>query len=827
MIRHYLSSAFANLLRRPFTTVAGILTLALGLACFVAAYGIATYWRSADGYHAGADRIVVVGQSWNYYDGGLQQGNWSANALAGFLTTDFPEIKTAARTLSYNDIPAAAGANRVILNTAIADPQFLDLFDLPFLAGDPRKALAQPNSAVITLSAAARLFGEAPALGKTVLLNGKEELTVTGVIGPVRQPSFMGDGPDSVMRFDLIRDWASSPNGAILDRLPPSFGVSGARTFVRLPEGLSIEAFNARLPALVDRHITQAERERGEVFLNAFALSELATRELDLALFPNSGPGLSTISVLLGLGILTLVVACMNYAGLATALAAGRAKEIGMRRVLGAGRLAVMTQAWLEALALTLAAIVMALAVLALAAPAIESSTGIDILYFLQGGLAPFGVIAGVIAIVSLAAGAYPGLVLSQVRPAAALRSGKSRSGAGVIARTLVGVQFASASFLLILVTVMYFQRSHLSETALTPREDPIVLLNDLGPIGVDYETFASRLAGEPGVKAVSVTNRLPWVSGGGPMEFAQSADAATSKATAAAKEVGYDYFPALNLKLLAGRAFDREHDVQPVSLALWRPTQRVYSIVIDRTFAERMGFATPEAAIGKTIWLPATPARAAHPLEIIGVTEPEVTRLQTSTASGHVYTFGPAPLMGWVIKHPIVRIERNEVAAGLASVRRVWDGMTSGIQADIRFFDDLFEQSYRQYSRIGQLFILLASTAVVIASIGLLGIAVHAASRRRHEIAVRKTLGSSIAGVVKLLLTDFSVPVLIGNLLAWPLGYLAAQTYLSSFAHRIDLGPAPFLFSMAITLLIAWAAIIGVVLKAASLRPAEVLRHA
>src|SRR5690606_28645493 len=146
---------------------------------------------------------------------------------------------------------------------------------------------------------------------------------------------------------------------------------------------------------------------------------------------------------------------------------------------------------------------------------------------------------------------------------------------------------------------------------------------------------------------------------------------------------------------------------------------------------------------------------------------------------------------------------------------------------AGVQFYDDLFYRAYRQHSQISQLFILLASTAFAISSIGLIGIAVHVASRRRHEIAVRKTLGSSVTRVIRLLLTDFSIPVLIGNLLAWPLGYLAAQTYLSAFAYRIELTPSPFLVSLLITLAIAWAAVIGVVLKAASVRPAEVLRHA
>jgi putative ABC transport system permease protein len=176
---------------------------------------------------------------------------------------------------------------------------------------------------------------------------------------------------------------------------------------------------------------------------------------------------------------------------------------------------------------------------------------------------------------------------------------------------------------------------------------------------------------------------------------------------------------------------------------------------------------------------------------------------------------------------YPIVRVSKTRVSEARSAIVQVWEQFAPDVPADINFFDDLFAESYRQHARVGQLFAALAMAAFAISTTGLLGIAVHAASRRRREIAIRRTLGSSIARVVRLLLTDFSIPVLIGNLAAWPLGYFAAQIYLAVFAQRIELSPTPFLLSMAITLLIAWAAVIGVVLKAASVRPAEVLRHA
>jgi putative ABC transport system permease protein len=450
----------------------------------------------------------------------------------------------------------------------------------------------------------------------------------------------------------------------------------------------------------------------------------------------------------------------------------------------------------------------------------------IDILYFLSGGPAPFAAIAGLMALVALFAGAYPALILSHVRPAAALRSGKSRSGSRIVARVLVAIQFASAGFLLILVTVTQLQRNHLEQSILTPRGSPVAVLNDLMRAGIDYDTLAARLSGQPGIEVVSVADIPPWSTLYNGMAFAPSADPGAASSMVLVKGVGYDYFTAFNLKVLAGRQFDRQRDTVPVSLFM-RNGPPLPDMIVDRRMSEALGFATPQAAIGQTVYIPAsmTQGAGARPVRIIGVTEAETGILEAGSGKGIAYTYLPRGL--WGEQRPVVRIAPGQVQQAVASINRVFGDLAPNIPAQIQFFDQQFEASYRQYGQVAQLFILLASTAFIIASIGLLGIAVHVATRRRHEIAVRKTLGSSASRVVRLLLTDFSQPVLIGNLIAWPLAWLAANAYLSAFANRIELSPAPFVLSLAVTLAIAWAAIIGVVLRTANLRPAEVLRSA
>jgi putative ABC transport system permease protein len=287
---------------------------------------------------------------------------------------------------------------------------------------------------------------------------------------------------------------------------------------------------------------------------------------------------------------------------------------------------------------------------------------------------------------------------------------------------------------------------------------------------------------------------------------------------------VGDRYFEKLDLKLLAGRVFDRNRDTP---IARPDPAQE-QTVIIDETFARQLGFASPQAAVGQLIYTP-NPAGAVA-ARVIGVTQTELSTLQAietpfGKVEGSIYRFSYYPGFGWYL--PLVRIARADVAQAIPEIEAMLGELGPSGLVGVQRYEDRFREAYRQYGRISELFILLGGVAFFIASVGLLGIAVHVASRRRHEIAVRKTLGSSVARVIRLLLTDFSIPVLIGNLLAWPLGYLATQVYLSAFAERIELNAAPFLASMVITLLIAWAAVIGVVLKTATLRPAEVLRRA
>jgi putative ABC transport system permease protein len=827
MIRHYLASAFASVARTPFTTGANILTLALGLVCFLGAFGIVTFWRGADTYHHGADRIAFISYSINARNATepRMMNQVAPPALERFLRQDFPEFEFISRAVSSPESALAAGDQKIMVSLAYADPDFTSIFDLDFEEGDAKTAFTDPNGVILTSETVRRLFGARPALGRQVIVEGKEDATVTGVIAPVRQPSFMGQDNGVTLHFDAIRQWKKLPQWEVLENV---WALIPAHMVVKLKPGASLEQVRSRLPDFLKRRMPPTSTNVATFFIDAFPINRMRTLGIENGLSSGGSASLSAISVMLGLGLLTLAIACANYANLATAQSFMRNKEVGMRRTLGAGRFSIMLQAWTETMLLSIAAFAVAVVVLLFAAPGIRANLGIDPLYMWTAGPEAIASIIGIVALTAFVAGVYPAFRLSGARPADALRSGRSKSGSRLVSRILVVTQFVSASFLLIMVTVMQLQRAEVERAALASHDEPIAVLNSLTTLGVDFDTLEARLTQSPAVKSVTLATFRPWgYYDVNPMNLSRSADPGAKAPSFAYSNSDYTYFDTLNLALLAGRVFERDRDTIPTSLAR-SSASRTPPLVIDRLAAQNLGFATPQEAVGKIVYVPESVRKqsglATLPVEIIGVVETETSSIEATPLQGHIYAFGPKMFGAQV---PVVKFARDNVAGAVAHTRQVWDELAPNIPLNLQFYDDLFAQRYRMHSQFGAMFMLLAATAFAISTVGLLGIAVHAASGRRHEIAVRKTLGSSVARVIRLLLTDFSIPVLIGNLLAWPLGYLAAQAYLSAFAHRIALSPAPFLLSLAITVLIAWAAVIGVVLKAASVRPAEVLRHA
>jgi putative ABC transport system permease protein len=486
----------------------------------------------------------------------------------------------------------------------------------------------------------------------------------------------------------------------------------------------------------------------------------------------------------------------------------------------------VMLQYLAESAVLTAAAALLSLVAVRLVMPALRNAVGIDLSLSLFDGAGFWLFLAGLLGAVTLLGGAYPAFVLSRVAPVEALRVGRSRLGPRFAGTILVGVQFAAASFLLIVVLVMRTQNDELERTGLGTATDPLVVISNAPQFsGIDNDLLRSELGRLPQVRGVSEIANPPWSQTVNLIGFARTPDADTTAVTTYLNIVGYDFFSTLGFTMLAGRAFDREHGEDPFrGFNIAQLEGRTISAVLDASLARQLGFDPPETAVDQIIYVPDSFTRAfggrAVPIRAIGVVADKPLHLRGGGATSNVYWLQPGRL-----NFQVVRIAANDVSGGLAAIDAVWSRLSPKITISRDFMDQLFDESYENFGRINQVFGGLAFVAVLIALIGLFGMAVHVASRRVREIGVRKSIGARTSQVVVMLIRDFSKPVLIANLVAWPLAYFAAQQYLSLFMHRAPLTAAPFGLSLVLALGVAWIAVGGQAMRAARVNPADVLR--
>jgi putative ABC transport system permease protein len=667
-------------------------------------------------------------------------------------------------------------------------------------------------------------------------------VTITGVIGPIPEPSYFGHSAAATVRFDVLSSWDTidgvqtaarartaqaqgtpppappqpPPNAAP----PPENWLGGycCMTFVMTNSSSSLTpvALDAQLREFGNRHLPVVQRDLATLTVGAVPLGGLMVSQLNAQLL--GGSGVSITTVLLALSALVLVVACVNYASLATAQAARRAREVGMRKAIGANRQRVMLQYLAEAAMLTSIAAVVALLAVRLLTPALRNSVGIN----LSVGLYSPGFwlfLGGLLVCVTLLGGAYPSFVLARVPPIEALRIGRTKAGPRFATTILVGAQFAAASFLLIVVTVMFAQNRELQRTGLGVDADPLLVIPNFAQFsGIDNTLLQAELRRIPQVTGVSEMSQSPWSSGVGLAPIGRTPEESVVSVTAIMNTVGYEYFKTLGYTLLGGREFDRERgeDVRPQG----PPSGKPINVVIDASLAGELGFEPPQSAVEQDIYFPSAGQRAfggvAQPLHVIGVVANKPLRFSGAGASSNLFFMQPGS------PFQIVRLAAADVSGGLAAIDALWKGLSPKISSGRKFMDELYDENYRNFARVNQVSAALALVAIAISIVGLFSMAVQVANRRLHEIGVRKSVGARAGQIVAMLLAQFSRPVLV---IAWPLAYLAAQQYLSVFSQRVALTPVPFLASLAATVVVACAVVGGQAWRAARVSPATVLR--
>jgi putative ABC transport system permease protein len=649
-------------------------------------------------------------------------------------------------------------------------------------------------------------------------------VTIKGVVGAIPQPSQLATDESAGalpfgLRFDILVSGDMDPTLNTNRR----WTSRGVYTYVMLPSdgSFSVGAFNDQLEAFARRNVPNDDT--ADLVFRARPTAESTQLWLDQLVGANA-TGVSSAAVLMVLGALVLLVACFNYANLATAQSLTHAREIAVRRVLGAERHQIFTQYLVEGFVLTAFALAVAVACIAasmlVVRPAVFAAVADVLLPMKQLWVFLAALTVGV----TLCTTAYPALVLCRVPPAVVHRA-RAHDRARSFSSLLVGLQFAFAGFLLVAVFVTIAQSRALQRAIENPGGDPIVVIaNNLREAGVDRELLKTELAKQPGVIGVSSIDFIPWGTSFRFADLSAVEDPAASQVNSSQEIVDPSFFDTMSIAVVAGRVFDPARAADTADLDAWLAGAGAadYNVVIDTAMVRRMGLGSAEDAVGKTIYRPVSGSGSTPPqrLRVIGVVEDFVIQ-PLNFGAPMFYLLNPDAAVV-----PVVRVAKADVAGALARIDETWAELAPDVPLRRRFANEQYEAAYGLFGVIDTVFAALGGFACLIATMGLMGISLHTMRRRTKEIAVRKVNGASARQVLVMLLTSFSKPIVIANLAVWPIAWVVMRGYLSLFAVRSGLGWLPFALSLLIALAVAWLAIGAQATRAARASPALVLRR-
>ena len=801
MIRNYLKVARRALQRRPGPTLINIVGLAVGLAACLLIGLWVQHEMSYDTFHPEADRIQRVALDVKLQDREIQ-GPITAAPLGPTLARDVPEVATATR-FDYDRAVGFQRGDRSFTNNRVvwADSLFFDVFGgFELLHGDRTTALRGTDALVLTASTAERVFGRQDVVGETLELNGSTQ-RITGVMADVPATSHLHFEAVGSMELSAQQQqmWVSN----------------NWYTYAKLVPGASVEAFETKLDALVQRHVAPQIREflgmpfnqlveqgaRYRYFAQPLTSIHLHSN-LEYELEANGS--ITYVYTFSAIALFILLIACINFMNLATARASERATEVGMRKALGAGRGALAGQFLAEAVLSAAVAIVVALGMALLALPTFNGLAGTTVSGWqivqpsvLLGSL-------GLVGVVGLVAGSYPALVLSGFQPASVLKSSDRHSTGGHgkrLRQGLVVFQFAISIVLIAGTFVVQQQFGYIQNKRLGVEKEQVVAIDRAWTLGSQQNTFVERLRQQPGVVAAGAGDPI-FEAGVSNTVFVPD-DAPTSESYSINYlEVGYGFVEAMGIDVDAGRTFD--------------PARRADSsaVLINQAAADALGWTDP---VGHVLREPQGPNESAS-WNVIGVVDD--FHYQSMRYRVKPLVLRPDEVTGTVY----ARLAPGNPSATLGALRTMWGELNPQNPFQYTFLDQTYGELHRDTQRTGQLFTLFAGLAVVIACLGLFGLATYTAQRRTKEIGIRKALGATVPQIALLLNREFAALVGIGFVVAAPLAYLGMRRWLADFAYRIELGPWVFLGAGALAFIVALATVGVQAIRAARLNPTTAL---
>ncbi|GAB3316467.1 ABC transporter permease [Larkinella ripae] len=806
MLTNYLKIALRNLRKQRGFTFINIFGLATGLACCLLITLYVADELSYDRFHEKADRIYRVNSD-IMFGGNDMHMAVSPDPMGPTLLKDYPQVENFVRLHGRGTwLVKRAGQPNSLREKDIlfADSTLFDVFTLPLLAGNPKQALVEPNTVVISESAAQRHFGTQNPIGQTLVFDNNLTCRVTGVMQDMptnshfRTDFFLGMRSD---QYDWGR-WLSNNH----------------QTYIVLKEGVDYREFNKNFETIIQKYVgpqavafigTSIEQFRNSGNRISYWLMPMTDIHLrskqNIELAPNSD--IQYVYIFSAVAVFILLIACINFMNLSTARSANRAKEVGVRKVLGSVQRQLIGQFMTESVLMAILAMGLALFLVALALPLFNdiSTKPLNINSLFVPKFLP--VLLALPLVVGLLAGSYPAFFLSSFRPISVLK-GKINLGlkSAGLRSGLVVFQFMMSVILIVGTMVVYRQINFIQTTKIGFKRDQVLTINEVYALGNQAEAFKEEVLKLPGVASGSLSSFLPVPSDRSDSALFPEGQMDQSKAVSAQQwGVDADYIPTLGMELAQGRNFSRTFGSDSSA------------IILNETAAKLFAFKDP---IGKRVMrMMDNEGKVFKTYTVVGVVKNfHFESLRQNIGSVVLFM---EPSRGAVS----FRLTSQDIPGLVKQVEAKWRQMAPGMPFNYAFLEDSFDTMYRAEQRVGQIVLTFSVLAILIACLGLFGLAAFMAEQRTKEIGVRKVLGASTTSIVGLLSKDFLKLVLIAILIATPIAWYGMNQWLEDFAYKIDVPWWMFVLAGLAAILIAFATVSFQSIKAALTNPVKSLR--
>jgi len=784
MFKNYLKITWRNLVRQKANSFINITGLAIGMTCSMLILMWVQHELSYDAFHENADDIYRVVENQYYAGGQVFPVAVTPSPLAPALKTQFPEIIRSTR-FNFNSLTIKKDDKIFTEGVAFADPDILEIFTMPFVKGNAATALSEPHSIVLTEEAAAKYFGANEPMGQILRINDRDDFLVTGVIKNI---------PDNAhLKYDLLAPFIYLQE---LGSSMESWRSNWCYTYVLLQKNMPPQAVDKKIIDLIKRNHAKSTTE---IYLQPLTEIHLYSSGKYAADIGGHGD-IQYVRMFSVIALFVLLIACINFMNLATARSEKRAKEVGLRKVVGAQRHQLINQFFSEAIILSLLAFIAALALTETLLPIFNDLSGKT----LSLGRLESSLILGFFAIALLCgitSGSYPAFYLSSFTPIKTLKSHRSASAGGSLFRKMLVVfQFALSVIMIIGTLVVSQQMNYIRNKNLGLEKENLGYFWMAGEVRGKHEVAKQELLKNPNIVSISCMSQLPTYvassSSGWRWEGKDPADEVLMHFLS----VDEDYVKTFKMEMAAGRFFSRAFSADS------------QAVVINETALATMGLQAP---IGKQL------ALGADEFTIIGVVKDFHFKPIQTKIEPLVMMMEPEQYFAMMM-----RMRPENITATVEFIERTHKQFNADTPFYFNFLDQDYDNLYRTEQRVGKLSSYAALIAILIASLGLYGLASYMAEQRTKEIGIRKVLGASVPALFLLLSKNFVMLAGIANLIAWPVAYFVMSGWLQNYAYRISLHAAIFFAAAVLAMVIVLVTVSYQAIKAALANPVEALRY-